>query len=41
MRQGNETHRWREELLQSKWPHIIEDIAIRKILSQIPLSREI
>jgi hypothetical protein len=29
-----------EELLQSKWPQINEDIAIRKKLSKMPLSKE-
>jgi hypothetical protein len=27
------TRRWREELLQSKWPEINEEITIRKILT--------
>jgi len=34
------THRWREELLQSTWPEINEEIAIRKILSKMALNRE-
>lgn len=29
----SETQRWREELLKSEWPHINEEIAIRKILT--------
>lgn len=28
-----ETQRWREELLKSDWPHINEEIAIRKTLT--------
>jgi len=37
-----ETHRWREELLKSKWPGISEEIAIRKILTaKVPLNREL
>jgi hypothetical protein len=28
-----ERQRWREEFLKSKWPHINEEIALRKILA--------
>jgi hypothetical protein len=29
-----ETRRWREEFLKIKWPEVIEEIAIRKILAK-------
>ena len=36
-----QTQRWGEELLNSKWPHISEETALRKILSARLLGREI
>jgi hypothetical protein len=35
-----ETQKWRKELLNKKWPHIDEAMALRKILSTRLLNRE-
>jgi hypothetical protein len=35
-----ETEGWRQELLKCKWPHMNEEVAMRKILSKMPQNRE-
>jgi hypothetical protein len=37
---GPGTQRYSEELLKSKWPHVNEEMADRKILLKMPLNRE-